>query len=129
MAEKLRAAGAKVTEIDLCRTDVSYAVAEAFRCGKMVLACATYDGFLFPPMETFLTHLKTKNFQNRIAGLMENGMWAPMAAKLMTASLTGMKGITLCEHIVSIHGAVKASTEAQMDALASEIMARCAAAD
>ena len=61
MAEKLRAKGAKVVEMDLARTDVSYAVTEAFRCGKMVLACATYDGFLFPPMENFLTHLKTKN--------------------------------------------------------------------
>ena len=71
----------------------------------MVLACATYDGFLFPPMEPFLTHLKTKNFQGRIAGLMENGMWAPMANKLMTAELAGMKNITVCEHTVSIRGA------------------------
>ena len=55
MAEKLRAQGAKVVEMDLTRTDVSYAVTEAFRCGKIVLACATYDGFLFPPMENLLT--------------------------------------------------------------------------
>ena len=124
MAEKLRAAGAQVTEMDLTRTDVSYAVAEAFRCGKMVLACATYDSFLFPPMESFLTHLKTKNFQNRVAGLMENGMWAPMAAKLMTAALSGMKGITLCEQVVNLHGAAHAAEEAQMDALVSEILAK-----
>ena len=75
MAEKLRAKGAKVVEMDLTRTDVSYAVTEAFRCGKIVLACATYDGFLFPPMENLLTHLKTKSFQNRTVGLMENGTW------------------------------------------------------
>ena len=77
MAEKLRAKGAKVVEMDLTRTDVSYAVTEAFRCGKIVLACATYDGFLFPPMENLLAHLKTKNFQSRTVGLMENGTWAP----------------------------------------------------
>ena len=124
MADKLRAAGAAVTELDLTRTDVSYAVAEAFRCGKMVLACATYDGFLFPPMEEFLTHLKTKNFQGRTVGLLENGMWAPMAGKLMAAALAGMKNITLCEHTVSIRGAHHACDEAQMDALVSEVMAR-----
>lgn len=124
MAEKLRAAGAKVTEMDLTRTDVSYAVAEAFRCGKMVLACATYDGFLFPPMEAFLTHLKTKNFQNRTAGLLENGMWAPMAGKLMGAALAGMKNITVCEHTVSIRGAAHPCDEAPMDALVSELIAR-----
>ena len=124
MAEKLRAAGASVTEMDLTRTDVSYAVAEAFRCGKMVLACATYDGFLFPPMEAFLTHLKTKNFQNRTAGLLENGMWAPMAGKLMGAALAGMKNITVCEHTVSIRGAAHPCDEAPMDALVSELIAR-----
>ena len=98
MAEKLRAKGAKVVEMDLTRTDVSYAVTEAFRCGKIVLACATYDGFLFPPMENLLTHLKTKSFQNRTVGLMENGTWAPMAAKLMRAELESMKNIALCEN-------------------------------
>ena len=124
MAEKLRAAGAKVTEIDLTRTDVSYAVAEAFRCGKMVLASATYDGGLFPAMESFLAHLKSKNFQNRTIGLMENGMWAPMAAKLMTAVLTTMKGVTLCEQVVTVRGAAHADEEAQMDTLANELIAK-----
>ena len=90
----------------------------------MVLACATYDGFLFPPMEAFLTHLKTKNFQNRTAGLLENGMWAPMAGKLMGAALAGMKNITVCEHTVSIRGAAHPCDEAPMDALVSEIIAR-----
>ena len=124
LAEKLRAAGAEVTEMDLTRTDVSYAVAEAFRCGKLALACATYDGFLFPPMEAFLTHLKTKNFQNRTAGLLENGMWAPMAGKLMAAALAGMKNVTVCEHNVSIRGAAHPCDEAQLDALVSELTAR-----
>ena len=121
MAEKLRAKGAKVVEVDLARTDVSYAVTEAFRCGKMVLACATYDGFLFPPMENFLTHLKTKNFQNRIVGLMENGTWAPMAAKLMSAELGGMKNLTICDTVVTIRSAANAAAEAKMEELAEEI--------
>ena len=124
MAEKLRAQGAKVVEMDLTRTDVSYAVTEAFRCGKIVLACATYDGFLFPPMESLLTHLKTKAFQNRTVGLMENGTWAPMAAKLMRAELEGMKNITVCENVVTIRSAANAAAEAQMDALADEIVAK-----
>ena len=87
--------------MDLTRTDVSYAVTEAFRCGKIVLACATYDGFLFPPMENLLTHLKTKSFQNRTVGLMENGTWAPMAAKLMRAELESMKNIAVCDTVVT----------------------------
>jgi len=124
MAEKLRAQGAKVVEMDLTRTDVSYAVTEAFRCGRIVLACATYDGFLFPPMENLLTHLKTKSFQNRTVGLMENGTWAPMAAKLMRAELESMKNITLCENVVTIRSAANAAAEAQMDALAAELVAK-----
>ncbi len=124
MAEKLRAAGAQVTEIDLTRTDVSYAVAQAFRCGKMVLAAATYDASLFPAMESFLTHLKSKNFQGRTVGLMENGMWAPMAAKLMTAALTTLKGVTVCEQVVTIRGAAHAAEEAQMDTLVSQLLAQ-----
>ena len=110
--------------MDLTRTDVSYAVTEAFRCGKIVLACATYDGFLFPPMENLLTHLKTKSFQNRTVGLMENGTWAPMAAKLMRAELESMKNITLCENVVTIRSAANAAAEAQMDALAAELVAK-----
>ena len=124
MAEKLRAQGAKVVEMDLTRTDVSYAVETAFRYGKMVLACATYDGFLFPPMENFLTHLKTKNFQNRTVSLMENGTWAPMAAKLMRAEVEGMKNMTICDTVVTIRSAANAAAEAQMDALAAEIVAK-----
>ena len=122
LAEKLRTKGAKVVEMDLTRTDVSYAVTEAFRCGKTVLACATYDGFLFPPMEALLTHLKTKNFQNRTVGLMENGTWAPMAAKLMRAELDGMKNMTVCDTVVTIRSAVNAAAEAQMDALVEELV-------
>ena len=124
MAEKLRARGAKVVEMDLTRTDVSYAVTEAFRCGKIVLACATYDGFLFPPMENLLAHLKTKAFQSRTIALMENGTWAPMAAKLMRAELEGMKNITVCDTVVTLRSASNPAAEAQMDALAEELLAK-----
>ena len=124
LAEKLRAKGAKVVEIDLTRTDVSYAVTEAFRCGKTVLACATYDGFLFPPMENLLAHLKTKAFQSRTIALMENGTWAPMAAKLMRAELDGMKNITVCDTVVTLRSASNAAAEAQMDALVDELLSK-----
>ena len=93
-------------------------------CGRIVLACATYDGFLFPPMENLLTHLKTKSFQNRTVGLMENGTWAPMAAKLMRAELESMKNIAVCDTVVTIRSAANAAAEAQMDALAAEIVAK-----
>ena len=124
MAEKLRAQGAKVVEMDLTRTDVSYAVTEAFRCGKIVLACATYDGFLFPPMENLLAHLKTKSFQNRTVGLMENGSWAPAAARLMRARLEEMKDLRVCDAVVSLRSALSPASEAQMDALTTELCAK-----
>ena len=124
LAEKLRAKGAKVVEMDLTRTDVSYAVTEAFRCGKTVLACATYDGFLFPPMENLLAHLKTKAFQSRTIALMENGTWAPMAAKLMRAELDGMKNITVCDTVVTLRSASNAAAEAQMDAMVDELLSK-----
>ena len=87
-----------------------------------MLACATYDGFLFPPMENLLAHLKTKNFQSRTVGLMENGTWAPMAAKLMRAELESMKNITVCENVVTIRSAANDAAKAQMDALADELV-------
>lgn len=124
LAEKLRAKGAAVTEMDLARVDVSYAVEQAFRCGKLVLACATYDGTLFPPMENLLAHLKTKNFQKRTVALMENGTWAPMAAKLMRAEVEAMKGMTLCDTVVTIRSAANAAAEAQMDKLADELLTK-----
>ena len=116
--------GARVVEMDLTRTDVSYAVTEAFRCGRTVLACATYDGFLFPPMENLLAHLKTKAFQSRTIALMENGTWAPMAAKLMRAELDGMKNITVCDTVVTLRSASNAAAEAQMDAMVDELLSK-----
>ena len=89
-----------------------------------VLACATYDGFLFPPMENLLAHLKTKAFQSRTIALMENGTWAPMAAKLMRAELEGMKNITVCDTVVTLRSASNTAAEAQMDALVDELLAK-----
>ena len=85
LKSKLEGKGAQVTMCDLTATDLSYAVTSAFYCGKLVLACSTYDGGLFPPMKEFLEHLQTKGFRNRRIGLMENGSWAPAAARLMRA--------------------------------------------
>lgn len=122
-AKLLRAQNISVTEMDLTRTDVSYAVAEAFRCGKLVLACATYDGGLFPAMETFLAHLKSKNFQKRTIGLLENGTWAPMAAKCMRAELETMKEMQICDTVVTIRSAMHPENETQMQTLITELQA------
>ena len=102
---------------------VTDAVTSAFYCGKLVLACSTYDGGLFPPMKAFLDHLQTKGFRNRRIGLMENGSWAPAAARLMRAELEKMKELRLCETDVSLRGALNQTSEAQMDALVAEFCA------
>ena len=108
IADKLKAKGVEKMEVmDLSRDDMAEAVEAAFRYDKMVLACATYDGGLFPVMEDFLNHLKSKNFQKRKAALVENGSWAPLAAKKMRESLESMKNIEICENIVSIKSTVK----------------------
>ena len=120
---KLEGKGARVTLCDLTVTDLSYAVTSAFYCGKLVLACSTYDGGLFPPMKAFLEHLQTKGFRSRRVGLMENGSWAPAAARLMRAELEKMKDLRLCETEVSLRGALNQTSEAQMDALVAELCA------
>ena len=111
----------RVTLCDLTVTDLSYAVTSAFYCGKLVLACSTYDGGLFPPMKAFLEHLQAKGFRSRRVGLMENGSWAPAAARLMRAELEKMKDLRLCETEVSLRGALNQTSEAQMDALVAEL--------
>ena len=123
LKSKLEGKGAQVTLCDLTATNLSYAVTSAFYCGKLVLACSTYDGGLFPPMKAFLDHLQTKEFRNRRIGLMENGSWAPAAARLMRAELEKMKELRLCETDVSLRGALNQTSEAQMDALVAELCA------
>lgn len=121
----LEAKGAKKVAItDLSRDDMAEAVEDAFRYDKMVLAAATYDGGIFPCMEDFLHHLKSKNFQKRTVALMENGSWAPMAAKNMKGILEQMKEIAICDKVVSIKSAVKEANVKDMEALAEELLAK-----
>ena len=123
IADKLKAKGVEKMEVmDLSRDDMAEAVEAAFRYDKMVLAAATYDGGVFPVMEDFLNHLKSKNFQKRKAALVENGSWAPLAAKKMRESLESMKNIEICENIVSIKSTVKKENVEQMDKMIDELL-------
>ena len=121
LAEQLKALGEKVTVIDLCRCDMAEAVAQAFRYDRMVLAASSYDGGVFLPMEEFLLHLQYKAFQNRTVALVENGSWAPCAAKNMRAVLDTMKQITVLEPTVTIRSAVKPEDEEHLRTLAEAV--------
>ena len=123
IAEMLKEKGAKKVAItDLARDDMAEAIEDAFRYDKMVLACSTYDGGIFPCMEDFLSHLKAKNYQKRTVALIENGTWAPMAGKKMREILEGMKDVKVLENTVTIRSAVKADTVSALDMLADEVM-------
>ena len=123
LAEMLEEQGAKRVAIaDLARDDMAEAVEDAFRHDKLVVASSTYDGGLFPCMEDFLLHLKAKNYQKRTVALMENGSWAPMAAKKMREILEGMKEITIVEPVVSIKSTMKEDTLKVMDELVSKLV-------
>ena len=108
---------------DLTATDLSYAVTSAFYCGKLVLACSTYDGGLFPPMKELFGTFTNKGIPEPPGGLIENGSWAPAAARLMRTKLEEMKDIHLYETVVSLRGALNQTSEAQMDALVAELCA------
>ncbi len=123
LAEQLKAAGETVSVLDLARDDMALAVAEAFRFDKLVLACSTYDGNFFPKMEDFLLHLKAKAFQKRKVALIENGSWAPMAAKGMKAYLEQMKDVTVLDTVVTIKSTVSEANREQLKALAKELLA------
>lgn len=123
MASILEEKGAKkVVLFDLSRQDMSEAVANAFIYDKLILAGATYDGGVFPCMEEFLLHLKSKNYQKRTVGIIENGSWAPMAAKTMESILEKMRNITLCSSVVTIKSVAKEEDFENMRQLASEIL-------
>jgi flavodoxin len=113
----------KVVVTDLARDDMAEAVEDAFRYGKLVLATTTYNGDVFPFMKEFIHHLTERNFQNRTIGLMENGSWAPTAAKVMTKMLEGSKNLTFTENNVKILSALNDTSRAQIEALATELMA------
>ena len=123
MADILKARGAKkVVLTDLARDDMSEAIEDAFRYDKLLLAAASYNADVFPCMESFLLHLKGKNYQNRTIGIMENGTWAPSAAKCMKEIVGKMKNIRLCETVVTIKSAMKEADIPKMEALAEEIL-------
>jgi flavorubredoxin len=97
------------------------AVEDAFRYGKLVLATLTYNGDVFPFMKTFIHHLTERNYQNRTVGMIENGTWAPTAAKVMAKMLEGSKNITFTQNNVKVMSALSEESRAQIDALAAEL--------
>ena len=124
MKEILEAKGCKKVAIsDLSREDMAEAIEDAFKYGKVIFAAPSYDGGVFPPMEELLHHLKSKAWQNRTAGIIENGSWAPCAARAIVGALEGMKNITICDARVSIKSVMKDSDISAMEALADEILA------
>ena len=123
LAQELEKRGCpKVVLHDLARTDLAEAVEDAFRYGKLVLATTTYNADIFPFMREFIQHLKERNFQNRTVGLVENGSWAPMAAKGMRSLLEGGKNLRFTETTVRLLSAVNEETRRQLAALAEELM-------
>ena len=121
LAEVLRGKGVRVAITDLARDDEYEAVEDAFRHDRLVLCTTTYNGGVFPTMRTFIEHLTDRGYQKRTVAFVENGSWAPMAAKGMRAMLEGCKEITFAEHSVKILAAVTDDVRAQLDALAEEL--------
>ena len=123
MKELLEQKGAKKVVIaNLTRDDIHEAVEDAFRYSHLVLAAASYDAGVFPPMEDFLNRLKAKNYQKRTVGIIENGSWAPTAARSMKTMLEGAKALTFAEPVVTIKSALKAENIPQLDSLANELL-------
>lgn len=121
LKELLEAKGVQVAFSDITREDLAEAVEDSFKYSKTVLAASSYDGGVFPPMETLLCHLKAKAFQNRTVGVIENGSWAPCAARTMKAALEGMKNISVCENTVTVKSVFKESDIPALEALAQEL--------
>ena len=121
LASKLADKGVHVTVSDLARDDWAECVEDAFRYGKLVLAAPTYNADVFPAMKEFINHLTERNYQNRTIGIIENGSWAPMAAKVMKGMFEKSKNITFAENTVTVRSAVNAANEAQIEALAEEL--------
>ena len=122
LADKLLKKGCpKVVVHDLARCDIAEAVEDAFRYSKLVLATTTYNADIFPFMREFIHHLTERNFQNRVIGLMENGSWAPLAAKTMKQMLAGCKNLTFAENVVHIKSALNEESAGQLEALAAEL--------
>jgi flavorubredoxin len=121
LAEKLRAKGVKVAIADLARDDMPETVEDAFRYDRLVLAATTYNADVFPVMRTFIEHLTERAYQSRKVAFIENGSWAPTAAKVMAKLLEGSKNLTFADTTVTIKSALNDSSMAQLDALAEEL--------
>lgn len=122
LAEKLSENGCKkVVMSDLARSDMAENVEDAFKYGKLVLATTTYNGDVFPFMREFIAHLTERNYQNRKIGFIENGSWAPIAAKIMKEKFASSKNVTFAENTVTITSALNETSRMQIDALAKEL--------
>ena len=121
LAEKLREKGARVAVQDLARCDMAEAVEDAVRYSKLVLATTTYNGSIFPFMRTFIDHLTERGYCNRTVAFMENGSWAPTAARIMKGLLEKSKNLTYAQTTVTIRSALSAESAAQLDALAAQL--------
>lgn len=121
LAEKLFARGTKVVMHDLARDDMAECVEDAFRYGNLVLASPTYNADVFPFMKEFINHLTERNYQKRRVGFIENGSWAPMAAKVMRGMLEKCKELTFADTTVTVRSAVNADSTAQIESLAVEM--------
>lgn len=122
LAEKLNQRGCpNVVVADLARCDMAEAVADAFRYSKLVLATTTYNATIFPHMQNFIDHLTARNYQGRTVGMIENGAWAPMAAKVMKKMLETSKNLTYTDITVTVKCALNDASRAQIDALADEL--------
>ena len=123
LAQTLRDKGANVVVYDLARCDMAQAVADAFRCSKLVLATTTYNGDIFPFMKEFIHHLTERSYRGRTVAFVENGSWAPMAAKIMTKMLEGSKNLIFAENTVKIHSTLSDASRSQIELLAAELTA------
>ena len=112
----------KVAFADLTRDDFAESIEDAFRYDKLILAASSYNGDVFPPMEHFLNHLKSKNYQKRKIGIIENGTWAPSAGKAMKNIIDGMKEIDFCDNMVTIKSRMNEDSKKEMEKLADEIL-------
>ena len=121
LAEELRTKGQQVVVMDLARCDMAEAVAQAFRFSKLVLATPTYNGDVFPFTKTFIEHLTERNYQNRTVALMENGSWAPTAARVMRKMFEASKNLTILDETVTVKGSLDDASIAQLHALADAL--------
>lgn len=117
LAEELRTKGQQVVVMDLARCDMAEAVAQAFRFSKLVLATPTYNGDVFPFTKTFIEHLTERNYQNRTVALMENGSWAPTAARVMRKMFEASKNLTILDETVTVKGSLDDASTAQLHTL------------